>query len=302
MFCLLLAALLPGLYWEGGAETAPALRQAGIQRLYVPAARLEAWRAAGFDAVSFDPARAEKTDPPGVQYKISEASATRVPWIDANGWRFARERTPRMHYCAAPAGQAALAAAEGYAYATETVVRPDPADLPAFGRMLQFLRGIDRPPLPTLANFGVIDDGSEETGEVLNLMARRNLLFRVVSAPDPRLDLNLRVPKEEAADPYAFAVKVRQQLTDAKRLLRIFGSELVLGRLTGEGGQARLHLLDYGGRTLKDLRVRVRGPYTQGRYAAFGAPSRPLEDLAPEPGALEFTIPEMQTYAVIDLQ
>ena len=34
--------------------------------------------------------------------------------------------------------------------------------------------------LPAMANIGIVDDGSDETGEVMNLMARRNLLFRVV--------------------------------------------------------------------------------------------------------------------------
>ena len=100
----------------------------------------------------------------------------------------------------------------------------------SFGRMLAFLKHIDRPPLPAMANIGLIDDGSEITGEAMNLLARRNLLFRVVKAPDPKLDLNLKPTPEEAADPFAYAQKVRQKLGDEKRLVRLYGSDVVIGR------------------------------------------------------------------------
>ena len=302
---LLLAALLPGLYWEGNIDTAPALKQAGILRVYVPADRLDAWRQAGFTAVAFNPAAASKLTPPGVQYRINEASATREPWVDANGWRFLREGA-RSWYYELPQGAAALAAAEAYAYGVDAVVRPDPADLDLFGRMLAFLRGIDRPRMPGLANIGIIDDGSEETGEVLNLLARRNLLFRIIRAPDPRYDLVVRIgspeyPKSEAADPYSFAQALRQKLGDERRLLRIYGSEVVLGRLTGEPGRARLHLLNYGGRKIGGLRVRVRGEYAKGTLAAFGIENSALQDYTVADGGTEFTIPEMLAYAAIDL-
>ena len=50
-----------------------------------------------------------------------------------------------------------------------------------------FLDGADR----------LIDDRSPEAGEVMNLLTRRNLLFRIVSAPDPSLDLNIRLGATE---------------------------------------------------------------------------------------------------------
>ena len=43
---LLLLAALPTLFWDGAADTAPALRQAGITKIQVPAARLAGWKGA----------------------------------------------------------------------------------------------------------------------------------------------------------------------------------------------------------------------------------------------------------------
>ncbi|HWQ54773.1 MAG TPA: hypothetical protein VN442_13895 [Bryobacteraceae bacterium] len=302
--CLILAALVPGLYWDRDPATAPALKQAGIERIYVPAERLDEWRRAGFEAVPFRPEAFEKATPPGVEYKIAEASATRMPWVDANGWRFVREGARAWFYEAAK-GTAALAAAEPFAYGVQAVVHPDAADLPLAGRMLAFLRRIEAPPLPAMVNIAVIDDGSETTAEVLNLLARRNLLFKVTKAPDPNL-LTVRIgspeyPVEESGDPFAVAVKVRQQLTDEKRLVRIYGSEVVLARLTGDGSRARLHLLNYGRRPVQGLRVRLLGEYRDGQVLAFGAEPAAPADWSVRDGGTEFTIPAIDTYAVVDL-
>ena len=90
MLALLAAVALPALYWDGGPATAKAVKEAGIERLYVPAGQESAWKAAGLDAQVFDAARFVKLPPPGVRYQMEVASATTVPWIDANGWRFLR--------------------------------------------------------------------------------------------------------------------------------------------------------------------------------------------------------------------
>ncbi len=221
MVICFLAAVLPGLYWDQGPRTADAVKQAGIERIYVPTGQETAWKNAGFGAQIFDTAKFMKIPAPGVEYRMNVAAATSLPRVDANGWRFARDGR-HAYYYDVPWRKAALAAAEAYAYGVDAVVHPDPRDLPAFGRMLAFLRTVDGPREPVLANIGIIDDGSEETGEILNLMARRNLLFQVIPAPDPRYDLNVQIgtneyPKQETADPYAFATLVRQKLTDEKR-------------------------------------------------------------------------------------
>jgi hypothetical protein len=306
MFGLFLAALVPWLYWDQGPATADAVKQLGIERLYVPAGHESAWKAAGVDAKAFDAARFIKLPVPGVQYRMDVASATSVPWIDANGWRFERDGRHRYYYDV-PHEKATLAAAEAYAYGVEAVVHSDSQDLAAFGRMLAYLRSVDGTELPGLANIGIFDDGSEETGEVLNLLARRNLLFHVIRQPDQKYDLIVRIgskdfPKAEAADPAQFASLVRRKLTDEKRLARLYGSDVVLLRLAGDGAHVRVHLINYSGRKVEGLRVRVRGEYAQGTLAAFGVEKAALSDYSAADGGTEFTIPEMNVYAVVDLK
>ena len=305
MLCLLLAAALPWLYWDHPASTAASLKQAGIERLYVPAGQEDAWKALGFDARVLDATHAAKAAPPGVRYRMDIAAATNVPWVDANGWRFERD-SGRTYYYDVPSRKAALAAAEAYAYGADAAIHPEDRDLTAFGKMLKFLREIDQPGMKTLANIGVIDDGSGMTGEALNLLARRNLLFRLVKAPDPKLDLNIQIgrpefPKSDAANPARFAALVRRKLTDEKRLVRVFGSDIVLVHLTGDDTHVRLHLINYGGGKVEGLRVRVRGPFFQGKLAAYGLPDAALMDYGSSDNGTEFTIPALDVYAVVDL-
>jgi len=305
LFLAGLAVLFPSLYWDHPVDTATALRQAGIARICVPAARVDAWRQAGFTANAFDPASAAKATAPHVEFQMDVASATRVPWVDANGWQFIRAPS-RTYFYDAPAGAAALAAAEAYAYGAQAVIKAAPEDLDAFGRMLRFLGNLDAPRLPPRANFGIVDDGSDEMGEVMNLMARHNLLFDVVPSPDPSYDLTIRLgaggfTKEDIADPYAFAIKMRHQLTDEKRLVRIYGSNVVLVRLTGDSMRVQVHLLNYGKPEVNGLRVRVLGTYPQNHVAVFDHPQAALADYSVAGGATEFTVPALGPYAIVYL-
>jgi hypothetical protein len=296
---LLLLAILPGLYWDKGPETAPAVKQAGVERIYVPAAQKEAWSKLGFTAIATDPATLTKLTTPGVQYRQNVAAATSVPWLDANGWQL--ERDPkRTWYYDVPAAAVPIAMAEAYSRGATAVLNTH-GDAASFGRVLAFLKRIDQAPMPQLANIGLIDDGSEITGEAMNLLARRNLLFRVVKAADPKLDLNLKPGKDEAADPFAYAQEVRQKLGDDKRLVRLYGSDVVLANLAGDGNKARLHLINYSGRKVTGLRVRVRGLYAKGSLQVLGVEKAALADYQAEGGATEFTVPEMGPYAVVDL-
>jgi hypothetical protein len=301
----LVALLLPALFWDRPVDSADGLRKAGIERLYVPAGRAQTWQKLGFEVKEFDRAHAIQATPPAVEYHMDVASATHVPWVDANGWRF--ERNPAgTYFYDAPKGAAALAAAEAFAYGVDAAIRATPGDLDAFARMSRFLTGIRRPPLPGRANIAVVDDGSEALGEVLNLMARHNLLFQVVQRVDQKYDLNIKLgtaeyPAEDVANPYEFAMKVRRRLTDEKRLLRIYGSNVVLARLTGDNAGARMHLLNYGSAVVRGLRIRVLGSYQQGKVAVFDHPKAALEDYTVQDGATEFTISGMGPYAVVDL-
>ena len=172
--------------------------------------------------------------------------------------------------------------------------------------MLAFLSSVPDSSLPPAADIAVVDDGSPPVGEILNLMARRNLLFEVAPRRPRDVALNVRLgskafPKNEAQNPEAFALSVRRRLTDEKRSLRLYGSEVVLARLTRDAGHARLHLLNYGGRTIDGLRVRLLGSWVPGEAAAFGETRLAVEDLVAADGATEFSLGTIGPYAVVDL-
>ncbi len=308
MKLLLLFITLPLLYWPHGIDRAPALRQAGIEQISVPPEQAAEWTQAGFITTPLSPAELTartKLLTPRTAPRSGVASPTRAPWLDANGWLIERHHADRFYYDLPP-GRAALAAAEAFAYDADAVLKIDPADVAEFGRMLAFLREIPELKLPTVADFAVVDDGSPLTGEILNLLSRRNLLVRVVAAPSSQFSLNISLgtkeyPREAAADPSAFALKVRRQLGDDHRSLRIYGSETVICRLTSDGKRTRLHLLNYGGREIEGLRVKLRGAYGKGSVKVFGADRMELSDYLMADGATEFSIPRMGIYAVVDL-
>jgi hypothetical protein len=144
-------------------------------------------------------------------------------------------------------------------------------------------------------------------GEVINLLLRRNLLFVALREPDRRFKLNVKVgdkkyPLKEAVDPSAFALKVRRQLGDARRSLRLYGSEGVIARLTGDGTRQRLHLVNYGGRDLEGLRVRVRGSFPEGEGHVSGVGWVALDERVVEGGFTEFSLPRIGVYTLVELR
>lgn len=303
---LVLAAALPILFWNGGPDTAPMLRDAGIERIAVPAARAGGW-GAGISVEAFDPAKAVKLVTPAVEYRANEATASRSPWLDANGWALLRRPAARYYYDA-PGPAAALAAAEAFSYGANAMVRTDEAGLKPFAAMLRFLGSVETLNLSPVADIGFVDDGGDVAGEVLNLLLRNNLLVSIVPKPDPRLKLNVRLgsrdfPIADAQDPGAMAHTVRARLTDEKRSLRIYGTQVVLARVLRGSGRMRILLLNYDGanRAVDGLRVRVPGSFPNHRAAAAGRSSVPLLDYLTEGGATEFTLPSLATFAVIDL-
>jgi hypothetical protein len=306
---LFLLAAVPCLYWTQGIDTRPAIESAGIKQLCVPVSQADTWRKAGFAVTAItddDFASREALSAPGVSPRQGVASPTRAPWIVSSGWRFMRAPTGKFSY-SAPAGKGALSAAEAFAYGADAVIKVDQADLANVGAMMAFFDTLPKEDLPPVADFGVVDDGSPITGEVLNLLARRNLLFHVEKGPAAQFRLNVVIgsaayPREEAADPSAFAQKVRAQLTDEQRTLRIFGSEVVIARLTSDGRRARVHLINYGGRDIEGLRVRVRGGYSTGDAYIPGTGKAALLDQVVADGAIEFSLPKIGTYAVVDLK
>lgn len=305
LLALLLAAALPGLYWEQGPQTAADLKAAGVECVHVAAPRVEAWKSSGFCVAAADLAAYEKLASPGVDYRPDVATATTAPWLISNGARLMRGGTKPVYYPATK-GHADLCAAEAFAYGAQALIHAENAELARLGAMLQFLKRMDGPRLEPRANIGFIDDGSSEALEVMNLLVRRNLLFRIVAAPDASLDLNVKLgadgfPRAAAANPSEFASLVRRKLTDDKRLLRLYGSEVVVGRLTGDGSRARLHLLNYGGRKVEGLRVRVQGGYKKAQLFAPDSTAA-LSDLQAAGNSLEFSLPELNSYAIVELR
>jgi hypothetical protein len=276
------------------------------------AALLLLWQP-GVEQITIAPANADtaqlsKAVTPRVTFHANEASATRAPWVDSNGWRYLRQ--PDGHfYCDAPGATAAvLAAGEAFAYGVHVAIHTDDAGLAPLNKMLAFLGDAKGGDFSPLVNIGFVDDGSAQSGEFMNLLVRRNLLFRVVKQADPKLDLTVtpgsaEYPKAEAANPSLLAEKVRGNLTDAKRLLRIYGSEVVVGRLVGNGGAARLYLINYGAARspARGLRVRVLGTFSKQQAVQFDSAETNLMDASTDSGATEFTLPELKTFAMINL-
>jgi len=140
----------------------------------------------------------------------------------------------------------------------------------------------------------------------MNLLSRRNLLYKPVREPDRSMDLNVKLgtdqfPTEAARNPSDFAARVREKLSDEKRLLRIYGSSVVIGYLTGEGDNARLFLLNYLSRPVVGLQVRVRGNYSVAKTHVPGRPNAIVKDQLTRDGGTEFTMPDFQRFAVVDL-
>jgi hypothetical protein len=305
---LLLLAALPALFWDSAADTAPALRDAGIRHIVVPQARLAGWKNVGDIAVEAgEPQGAVKLLAPTVNNRMNEASATNVPWLVHNGWRFLRHPQGRYYY-EVTGRQAALAAAEAFSYGVDAMIKSDAAGLAPLGSMLAFLRTITGDQMPPVADIGYIDDGSAASGEVMNLLVRDNLLFRVVPAPDRRLKINVKLgteeySREDAKNPSTVAHLVRSNLTDDKRSVRIYGTQVVVARLTAKGDRAQLHLINYAAanRKVDGIRVRVLGQYAKHKLWLDDGAGVALIDYSVESGATEFTLPELKTYAVIEL-
>jgi len=241
------------------------------------------------------PADAVKLNPPRVQYRINEASATRSPWIDANGWRIIR--TPGKSFFYQVIGDtSALAAAEAFTYGADVLISTDASGNKAVESMLDFLRKIPEVDQAPVGDIGVIDDGSDAVGELMNLLSRTNLLYTI----GKKLRVNVRL-EGTAQNPSLLAHKIRSRLGDENRSLRIYGSEVVIARFTADSRQARIYLLNYSNRPVRGLRVRVKGTYAKGDLRVFGIADASPTDWSNDSGATEFTVPELGPFAVIDL-
>lgn len=252
------------------------------------------------------PAGAIKLLRPGTRAdRTITASTSRAPWVDANGWHFRRDPKGTYLYDGVPVARLPLAAAEAFVYDAKSVIRTDAQGSEALKPMLDFLKQVDAPRLPAVADIFVHDDKSPELAEVMNLLSRRNLLFNAGDKPDGKYKLVVEVgsadfPKAAAANPSDFAKLVRRKLTDEKRSLRVYGSEVIVGYLTSDGKKARLHLLNYATDPIESFRIRVAGDWKISNFVSYNDSGVKATEIEYFEHGTEFGIPKLTTYGVVD--
>jgi hypothetical protein len=301
-----LVAVLPVFFWPGANSIAPLLHQAGISQIAVPPDKADTWKSEKglkVDVVDLD--KAVKLPMPGVDYRTTEATASHVPWVNSNGWRFMRQPDGRFSYDV-KGNAAGLAAAEAFSFGSDAVIQTDQAGLTPLAAMLKFLSSLPSRKGPVLADFGFIDHGSGLDAEVMNVLVRDSLLFRVVRANDPNLKLTVDLGSKDysSKDVDVLEHQIRANLGDDRRFIRIYGTSVVVAHVTGEPGNLRLHFLNYGsarGTEVGAFRVRVLGAYQKAQLRSFNRPGVELADFSQGHGATEFTVPGLETYAVVDL-
>ena len=128
---ILIAAVLTGLLWRYDIATAEQLKNTRLPRVHVSDAAAAEWRQKGVEvAAAPEIAGYVRVPPPTSKMLADQASATTVPWVESNGWRFMRGLSKAL-YEKVPAGRGALAAAEAYAYGVDAVIEAAREDLPA---------------------------------------------------------------------------------------------------------------------------------------------------------------------------
>lgn len=311
---LLLAVIVPVLFWQDGTGDAPEIRNAGLTHIAIPSDQAAQWKQIqGISAEPVDPAKTVKLQAPGVALRIDEASASRKPWVSSNGWRFLRQPTAKFYYDAG-SETAPLAAAEAFCFGGDALIHTDKSGIKPLAEMLQFFKTIDSSAGNSdagkpITDIGFVDNGSPVAAEVMNLMVRDNLLFGITGPANSDYKLTVRLgsqvyPASSTQDADSVVHRIRMNLTDARRSVRIFATSVVIVRLTGDRDKARLHLLNYGAaHSIKvgGFRVRVLGRYPKFQIHSFGAPREQLQDYEVLSDATEFTVPELKTYAVVDL-
>jgi hypothetical protein len=258
------------------------------------------------EIVAEAPAGAVKLLRPGTRADVSQqASSSRAPWVDANGWRFRRQPDKTFLYDGVSEARLPLAAAEAFVYGGRAAIRAVGPEAESLKPVLSFLATIEDARLPPVADFLLVDDGSPMLGEIMNLLSRRNLLFTTQADNQGQLKLVVELgtpdfPRAAAANPAEFSNLVRKRLTDANRSLRIYGSETVIGYLLSDGQRARLHLLNYGSDPVEMFRVRTKGLWKVDRVRSFALANAAVEEVEHYDKGTEFTVPILPLYAVID--
>lgn len=234
---------------------------------------------------------------PGLQMRRNMAMATSAPWVDSNLWQY-RRAPGKAYFCDVTGKSVELAMAEAYSQDIALALKIAPDQRKAFDEMTAFLTALPEGPAARWVNIAVSDDGSEAASEALNLLSRRNLFYQ---SGVTKAALHLRLTRD-IANPYEFMQEARQKLTDEKRILRLFGSEITLAEVRRDTTRVRIHLINYGTRAVESLRLRLEGRYSAITARVFQAPGAQLTDVTPDGAFTEFSLSRLPVYAVIDLR
>jgi hypothetical protein len=245
-----------------------------------------------------DTSRFTTVPAPGVQMRRNMAMATSSPWIDSNVWQY-RRAPGKAYFCDVSAKSVELAMAEAHSQEVELALKIAPAQRKAFDKMTAFLKALPEGPTARWANIAISDDGSGAAAEALNLLSRRNLLYK--PGPDAKADLTLRLSKD-IRNPYDFMREARQKLGDGKRILRLFGSEITLAEVRRDSSRVRIFLINYGTRAVESLRVRIQGHYSAIEARVYQVPEARLTDAVRDGAFTEFSLSRLPRYAVVDLK
>ena len=173
--------------------------------------------------------------------------------------------------------------------------------------MLTFLDAVPPVDLPPVADLAVVDDGSPITGEVMNLLARRNLLFQVVQTPSTQFPITIAVGSGRVSarpTPPIRARSRRRSAVNSPTSVARCGS--TAARSSSAGSPAMPPGSDCSSST-------TAAATSKGCASVCAAPIVPAPRASPAPaasrfadhvvadGATEFSLPRLTTYAVIDL-
>lgn len=242
-----------------------------------------------------DTAGYQKAIGPGVRYRMNMASATSSPWVDSNLWRY--QRKPQESYlCDTKGKNVVVAMAEGFATGVKLAVQIAPEQNADYDKMLEFLKQIPDGPSTPWVNFTVSEDGSFQAGEVMNMLSRRSISYRVASKGDYALTSKMTNAYEAMQD-------IREKLGDDRRVLRLFGSELTLAVAARNGNRVRVHMVNYGQRPVEHLRIRVQGVFREANIKAYlyGGIASKFTDFESGKDYTEFTLESLGPYGVLDL-
>ena len=237
-----------------------------------------------------------KVPAPGVRYRMNMATATSAPWVDSNLWRY--QRDPNTNYlCEVKDKSVVTAVVEAFTMGVKLAVQITPQQKDDYEKVLAFLKTIPDGPTKEWTNFSVIDDGSAQAGEVMNLLWRRSIGYRIAASGDYTLSARM-------TNAYEAMQEIREKLGDHNRVLRIFGSELTLARALREGSRVRLHLVNYGTRSVDHLRIRLEGRFRERDIASYlyGDVTPKLVDFEYGKDFTEFTLTALGPYGVLDLK